>query len=237
ARVFYPRSGHGRPSGAHLSSASLVVQRVTGKLVTEVFAGKRQVVLPVGADHRVSAGAIVVGDRLGDGLVWRWHLRDAEAGEAEQLIHRAGVDGGEEFAARVGPQVFGGTRHVHRTWGDQRDQFVGVDGEVVFAAVVGLVAIAEPVREVLVDAGDGFAELATRDGHAALAGLRGDDDGEAIVVGAGPDSGFAEARVAHDRDFLRVDVGVGREIVERAAQAPGPGADRAPFARHHRGVG
>ena len=75
---------------------------------------------------------------------------------------------------------------------------------------------------------DGFAEGAALDGLAAVAALVGEHGGEACVLRGGPVGGFAEAAVADDGDVAGVDVGVEDEVVERAAEAPGPEADGSP---------
>ena len=64
---------------------------------------------------------------------------------------------------------------------------------------------------------------------AALA--RGADigDREALVVRHGDQGRLAIARVAFDADLPGVHGLVGFEIIERAAGAPGPGAQRAPI--------
>ena len=78
------------------------------------------------------------------------------------------------------------------------------------------------------DDGGGFAEVAVFEGGAAFAGVVGDDEGEAGVLGAGPEGGFAEAGVADDSGVLGIDEGEGFEGVEHAGEAPGPGADAGP---------
>src|SRR5439155_1188006 len=82
-----------------------------------------------------------------------------------------------------------------------------------------------------VDAPDVLAEAAARDGGAAFARVVGDHDGEALVLRARPQGGLAQARMAHDDHAACIDVLVGLEIIESAAAAPGPAADRAPLRR------
>ena len=55
---------------------------------------------------------------------------------------------------------------------------------------------AEPVGEVRVEVFGALAEIAAADGGAAFAGFVGDDDGEAGILRAGPQRGFAQAGMA-----------------------------------------
>ncbi|MFM1942812.1 MAG: hypothetical protein RI897_1794 [Verrucomicrobiota bacterium] len=61
-----------------------------------------------------------------------------------------------------------------------------VNGDQVFVVCVGLELVAEPVGEGAVDDCGGFAEATSGEGGATFAGVIGDDDGEALVLGAGP---------------------------------------------------
>ena len=140
----------------------------------------------------------------------------------------SGVDAGEELASRVGPEVFGGAGDVDRAGGCQGNEHVLIDRQLLLAAVVASKPVAEPVREPRVDEGDVFAVAAPRQGRPAAPGVVADGHGEALVAGAGPQGGLAEAGVPHHRHPVRVDVGIGFQVVADAAQAPCPGADRAP---------
>ncbi len=56
---------------------------------------------------------------------------------------------------------------------------------------------------------DGFgreANLAAGEGRAGTAGVVGDHQGEALILGTGPKSGLARARVADEGDLRQVDV-------------------------------
>ena len=64
---------------------------------------------------------------------------------------------------------------------------------------------------------------------AAFAGGADIGDGEARIVGHGDERCLAVAGVAFDADLFGVHGLVGFEIIERAAGAPGPGAQRAPI--------
>src|SRR5215472_12256824 len=48
-------------------------------------------------------------------------------------------------------------------------------------------------------------------------------------MSASPEHGLAEARYSEDSDTFRIDRRIGLEIIHGAAQAPCPGADRAPL--------
>ena len=78
---------------------------------------------------------------------------------------------------------------------------------------------------------DQLAEVAAVQLRAALARGADEGDGEALVVGHRDERRLAVARVALDPDLLRVHGLVGLEVVERAARAPRPGAQRAPVVR------
>ena len=81
----------------------------------------------------------------------------------------------------------------------------------------------------------GLAEAAAGQGRAAAARVVRDDQGKALVLRPGPQRGLAQARVAHHADARVIDLVVGLKVVQRPAQAPGPGADGAPLVR--RGLG
>ena len=77
----------------------------------------------------------------------------------------------------------------------------------------------------------GLAEVAAQQRGSAFAGRADQHHGEALIEGHGDERGLAVARDAFDADMLRVDGGIGLEIIEAAARAPGPGAQRAPVFR------
>ena len=129
----------------------------------------------------------------------------------------------------VGPEVGVGADDVDGAGGDEGDEHVLVDGELVFLVIILFEVFAEPVGVGDVGVAGGFAEAAAEEGGAAAAGVVGDDEGEAFILGAGPERGLAEAGLAHDGDAGVVDVIIGLKVVEGAAQAPGPGADGSPL--------
>ena len=115
------------------------------------------------------------------------------------------------------------------TGASRSDEHVLVKGQVLLGVVVLAELGAEPVREGGVDGGDVFAEFSFGEGRTAASGLGGDGHGEAFVIGAGPEGGFAQAGMSDDGDALRIEaVILGFDIVHDSAQAPGPGADGAP---------
>ncbi len=176
------------------------------------------------------AGADVVAHGAGaDGVIDGGEFIGAEAWFVEEAVDGFSVFDGQEFAQRVGVFVFDGARHVDWSRGDEGDEHVLIDGEIGFAVVVFAEVAAEPVGEVFVDEADGFAEDAFAEGRAAAAGVVGDGHGEAWVGGGGPEGGFAETRVADDSDAGSVDCVVGFQVVEGAAEAPGPSGDGAPL--------
>jgi len=150
-------------------------------------------------------------------------------GEHGVGFHAGGLDGGE-FAFGVGPGVFAGAGDVEEAGSDGVEDPVGIEGEFRFLAAVLLEVGVEPVGETFVEVFGAFALEAAGDGGAAFAAVVGDDHGEAIIEGAGPEGGFADAGVAVDGDAAGIDVGVLGEVIHGAAEAPSPGGDGAPFA-------
>src|SRR5579859_1286500 len=74
-----------------------------------------------------------------------------------------------------------------------------------------------------------LAKLASQDLRAAFA--RGSDkaNGETWIVGHGNQRGFSVARKTLDADLPRIHRFVGLQVVQSAAGAPSPGAQRAPI--------
>ena len=87
----------------------------------------------------------------------------------------------------------------------------------------------EPVGEGVDQVIEPLSGFALQKTDAAFAGFVGDDHGEALVARAGPYRRFAQTREAENRNLAGVDVGIGLEVIEGAAQSPGPCADGAPF--------
>ena len=56
-------------------------------------------------------------------------------------------------------------------------------------------------------------------------------DGDPLVEGRRQQGGLPVPRVAEDDDSLRVDIGVGDQIIHGSLKPPGPGGDRAPVVR------
>ena len=126
-------------------------------------------------------------------------------------------------------QVVLGAADQQRARGDQGQELVLVDRQLVDAVVERLVVAAEPVREGGVDAPDGLAEPPPRQRRAALAGVVGDDEGEPLVLRPRPERRLAQPRVTHDCHVFRTDVDVALEVIKGATQAPGPGGNRTPL--------
>ena len=76
---------------------------------------------------------------------------------------------------------------------------------------------------------DQLAEVAAVQLRPTLARGADEADGEARVIGHRDDRRLAVPRKPLDPDLLRVDGLVGLEVVQRAARAPGPGAEGAPI--------
>ncbi len=111
---------------------------------------------------------------------------------AEKTPDRFGGFHAEEFAVWIEPAAgeTGDIDAARRTGGEQH---VLVERHRRLVVAVRAEIAAEPVREVLILQGDIFAVVALGQRHAAAAGLVGDDDREALVFGAGQQSGLGEA--------------------------------------------
>ena len=83
---------------------------------------------PVVLEEIVLPRANVVADGLTDGGVDRWKGVGAESLEAEEFPDRAGGDGGQELAPRIGPAIIDGAGHVERAGRGHRERHVGVNG-------------------------------------------------------------------------------------------------------------
>ena len=115
-----------------------------------------------------------------------------------------------------------------------------VHGQGVFVGAELLELPAHPVREVGIHLGDRFAcfaRPAPTQRCTAAARLVGNDNGESFVLGAGPHRRLAQARMTDDRNPAGVGVRIGFQIIEHAAEAPGPGADGAPIVGREACVG
>ena len=116
----------------------------------------------------------------------------------------------------------------------QGDQLVGVDRQVVRGQRAAVLEEVPGHPVVLARAGevlDQLAEIAAVQLRPALARGADEADGEALVIGHRDERRLAVARESLDADLLGVDGLVGLEVVEGAARAPGPGAQRAPVLR------
>ena len=75
------------------------------------------------------------------------HLGDGQAVGAQQAVDGIGGQGGQEFPFGIGPQVVLGRADQDGPGGDQGDQLVLVDRQLVLMAVVLAEVGAEPVGE------------------------------------------------------------------------------------------
>ena len=87
-----------------------------------------QIMLPVDPGLIMLAGADVVAHVTGDVLIQGRHGIGFQSLGAEQGIDRAGILGGQKFAFRVSPQVFGGAGDNDRPGRGQGYQEVLVKG-------------------------------------------------------------------------------------------------------------
>ena len=134
----------------------------------------------------------------------------------------------QEFAVRVRPAVLTAAFHVKRTRGDEGQEFMLVERQHGLVVAVLLEILAEPVREMGVDPADRLSETAPGQGGTATAGRVGNDHGETLVTGSGPEGGFAQAGMAEDGHPGSIHVSIGLQIVQGAGKAPSPGGKGAP---------
>ena len=152
--------------------------------------GELDELFPIVGIDRVAAGADVVADvAIEQRLVGGRQLGDGERLFAEQPIHRGGVVRGLELTVRIGPRVRRGAGDVHRPRGDEREQHVLIQRQVVLSVVEFAGVDAEPVGEA-VDFGHRLAELAPPQRRAAAAGLGRDGQREPLVLRSRPKRGL-----------------------------------------------
>lgn len=180
------REGRLEPrSSAGVGSASLLWRlRVRGRGrerweilagANQVAVGEGQVLFPIIRGDVVFAGAEVVADGFADGVIGGWPVFGAEGGAVEEFIDRFGVDGAEEFAFGVGQFVFGGAGDVERAGGDEGEERVLIEWEVVRAIDVVAEFVAVAPGGVGDGVGDVLAEVASGQGRAAFTTIIRDD--------------------------------------------------------------
>src|SRR3954469_7298497 len=99
---------------------------------------------------------------------------------------------------------------------------MSVHRQRLFTADVLAIVRGEPVGEGVVEVLHGFTGLAMRQADATLSRFVGDHHGETLIASAGPHCSLAEARKSKDSNLLSDDVGIVLQVVESAAEAPGP---------------
>src|SRR3954447_25867612 len=146
--------------------------------------------LPVRRGDSVSAGVVMKPNcACDDWFVQRWPFSLAEVLLAKQTIHGTGCNFGEKFPARIGPLILGSASDEDRVWSIECNDHVRVHGHVVPVAGVFLEIARELPWEVCSHVINGFAVIPAGQRRAHLAGATGEDESEARVVGAGPESG------------------------------------------------
>src|SRR5262249_52691808 len=81
-----------------------------------------------------------------------------------------------------------------------------------------------------------LAPVAPGQGRPRLAAATGEHRRDPLVLGAGPQDRPPQPGMSLDADAPRVHVLVRREVIDDAADAPGPGADRTPLVQRRRGL-
>jgi hypothetical protein len=192
--------------------------------------GEGQILLPIVSRHVVFARADMIAESARNRRPARLgHAIRAQIRQTQQLVDRPGVHHGQKLAPRVGPLILLRAGHVNRSGSDQSDQHVGVHRQLILPVVETAKIAAEPVREARVQMVDLLPEATPRDGRAAFARVVRDRQGEPGVGGRGPQCRLAQARVPDHNHPFGVHLTVGLQVVQRTAQPPGPGADRAPL--------
>ncbi len=196
--------------------------------------GKRDERGPVGAGS-VSAGVLAESDVAIDKRSFdRGEFGGSHIFLAEKFVDRTRAGSGEEHAFGVDPSIAFGRARADEDGARRAEsyQFVRVDWQIVPVERAGV--LEEVACHPVVFAGrryvlDEFTPVAAVQLQAAFAGGTDEGDGEALIVGQGDDGGFAVARMAFDADSFGIHGFIGFEVVERAACAPGPGAQCAPI--------
>src|SRR5262245_40383781 len=187
---------------------------------------------PVGGDGGVAAAVVVEGEGAGGNrLIEGRQLGSAEVGLAEEFVDGAGGGEGEELAFGVAPLIAQAAVDVNGPRGAKRDQHVLIDGQLVPLANPLLQVAGELVAKVLGHVVQRLAPVAADQRRAHLARHHGEYCRHPLIAGRCPNHRLAQPRSAGDRDLLGIDRLIGLEIVDRPADAPGPGADRAPLVR------
>ena len=135
----------------------------------------------------------------------------------------------QKLAAGIGPPVLFGTRHVHGPRGDQGDQQVRVDRQFRFVIAELLIVRAVPDSRQRIGCRHRFAIAPPGQRGSSLAGVVRDHQRESLVLCSRPQGCLAGSRVPEHGHSVPVDRRVGLQIVQRAAQSPGPGTDGTPL--------
>ena len=127
--------------------------------------------------------------------------------------------------------VAGAAGDEDRTRRAQRDQHVRVDRHVVPVPRVFLKVAREPVGKILRHVVDSLAKIAAGERRPHLTRTARVDGGDALIQRRRPQRGLPQPGMPEEGDVLRCRRLVGHEVIDDAADAPRPGADRSPFLR------
>src|SRR5690606_33110340 len=103
--------------------------------------------------------------------------------------------------------VFRGTADVDGARGHQSNERMLVNRKLSLVAGITREIAAEPVRSHHGKQFDGFAIKALREGGTSESRVVRDDEGEAGVIGPGPEGSFAKPRMADHRNPSGVNFG------------------------------
>ncbi len=224
----------GRSSKVSATADCVAATRSTAGPVMKRPAHEREERGPVG-QRRVAAAMLAERNvAVDEGRFHRRKIRRPQILLPEERVNRTGADGGEEHALRVDPASFdllGTDADEERPRCAQRNQFVRIDRQIagvqrscVFDEIAGDPVVLAGTGHVL----DLFAEIAPMQFGAALARRSDEANREALIVGHRDERSLAVPGQSFDADLFRVDGVVSLEVVECAAGAPRPRAQRAP---------
>src|SRR5688572_20139770 len=144
------RSGISRPSA--YPAVAVPASRIATSLRAPEAVREIHEPLPVVGGEIVPAGANVIRHPPAhQRRIERGHLVGSDGGLAIQSVDRRRVRQRQVLPALVGPEIRIGAGDVRRPRGDERDELLLVDWQVVLAAVELLEVVAEPVGESAVD--------------------------------------------------------------------------------------
>lgn len=131
-------------------------------------------------------------------------------------INLAGFLQRQELSERVSPQVLLCAGYVKESWGDESKQLMLIDGKRSNILAVGLISVAEPPGEGLIDPRHRLHVVAAREGSTRATGIVGDNHSEAPILSTAPESRLAQTGMPHDDGAFPVDVFQREQVIKHA---------------------